>query len=98
VDLSAGTTVADLPAQVIDTMLDDVTGMLTGRPGCPSVLLDPVDRDRTWHLGPDIEDPVVVQATAARLLAWATGRADETELTTVRGPATATALTLPRWL
>jgi maleylpyruvate isomerase len=32
VDLAAGATVADLPPDVIDTLLDDVCGMLSTRP------------------------------------------------------------------
>lgn len=91
VDLRAGTTITGLPAMLIDTLLDDVTGMLTSRPECPSVLLAPVDRDRTWRLGPATEEPVVVQATAARLLTWVAGRANGAELTSA-------SLTLPPWL
>jgi maleylpyruvate isomerase len=91
VDLAVGTTVADLPAELIDMLLDDVTGMLTGRPECPSVLLAPADRARRWQIGPTTEEPVVAQATAARLLAWAAGRADGAELTTE-------SVTLPPWL
>ncbi|MBT2674448.1 maleylpyruvate isomerase family mycothiol-dependent enzyme [Streptomyces sp. ISL-14] len=53
VDLAAGATFADLPADLVDTLLDDVTTTLSTRPGCPVVRLIPTDRSATtWHLGP----------------------------------------------
>jgi maleylpyruvate isomerase len=51
VDLAAGVTFADLPAEVVDALLDDAVGMLSSRPECPSVQLVAVDRDRSWRLG-----------------------------------------------
>jgi maleylpyruvate isomerase len=90
VDLAAGAGIADLPPGVVDTLLDDVCGTLTARPQCPAVRLAPSDRDRMWQLGPAAEEPVVVESTAARLLAWVTGRD--------AAPAPAASLTLPPWL
>lgn len=87
VDLAAGTTFTDLPADLVDTLLDDITGTLSTRPGCPAVRLAPTDRDRTWAFGPTAEDPVVAEAPAAELLAWTSGRA-----------ARAEPVTLPLWL
>jgi maleylpyruvate isomerase len=88
VDLAAGTAFTDLPAELVDTLLDDVTGTLSTRPGCPAVRLAPTDRKTTWHVGPAAaEAPVAAEAPAAELLAWATGRA------TRPGP-----VTLPPWL
>jgi maleylpyruvate isomerase len=76
VDLATGTTCADLPADLVDTLLDDVTGTLAVRPGCPAVRLAPTDRDATWQFGPSTgEAPTAVEAPAAELLAWITGRA-----------------------
>lgn len=72
VDLASGATVDDLPPDVVDTLLDDVTGVLTGRDGCPAALLTPTDRDRTWSLGPD--GGAEVQGPAADVLGWLTGR------------------------
>ncbi|MGW1720587.1 maleylpyruvate isomerase family mycothiol-dependent enzyme [Streptomyces sp. NPDC002156] len=85
-DLDAGATFADLPVDVVDTLLDDVTGALSARPHCPSVRLAPTDRDRTWTLGPS-GDPEAAEAPAAELLAWVTGRGG--------GP---TSVVLPPWL
>ncbi|WP_405720568.1 maleylpyruvate isomerase family mycothiol-dependent enzyme [Streptomyces sp. NBC_01537] len=90
VDLAAGATVADLPPDVIDTLLDDVCGMLSTRPQCPAVRLAPLDRDRTWRLGPEDEEPAVIDWTAARLLSWVTGRS--------AAPAPVASVTLPPWL
>jgi maleylpyruvate isomerase len=88
VDLATGTTCADLPADLVDTLLDDVTGTLATRPGCPAVRLAPTDRDATWQFGRAMADAhTEVEAPAAELLAWTTGRA-------VR----ADPVTLPPWL
>ncbi|MFE8992766.1 maleylpyruvate isomerase family mycothiol-dependent enzyme [Streptomyces collinus] len=80
VDLAAGTTFADLPADLVDTLLDDVTGTLSTRPGCPPVRLAPTDRETTWHLGPTTAGALtVVKAPAVEILAWVTGRATRPE-------------------
>jgi maleylpyruvate isomerase len=78
VDLAAGVAVSDLPADIVDTLLDDVTGALSGRPDCPAVDLVPTDRDQAWQLNPTkTEQRTLAAGTAAQLLAWLTGRADE---------------------
>ena len=64
VDLGSGATMADLPPEVVDTMLDDVTDVLSVRDGCPSATLTATDRDRTWQLGPE-KGPVEVHGPAA---------------------------------
>ncbi|MFJ9908956.1 maleylpyruvate isomerase family mycothiol-dependent enzyme [Streptomyces sp. NPDC101152] len=88
VDLSSGTTFTDLPAPLIDTLIDDITITLSTRPDCPPVRLAPTDRHRTWEFGPPTaEAPVVVEAPPAELLAWTTGRASRA------GP-----VALPAWL
>ncbi|WP_345382552.1 maleylpyruvate isomerase family mycothiol-dependent enzyme [Pseudonocardia yuanmonensis] len=60
-DLGAGASLADLPAGVLDLLLDDVTATLSGREGCPTLLLAPTDRERVWRLG----DPGVTPAPVA---------------------------------
>lgn len=95
VDLDAGLEVDDLPADVVDTLLDDVTGLLGTREGCPALTLRASDRDRVWPLGGDGDGGPVeatgaaVVAPAASLLAWVTGRS---------GGPPAPLPTLPRWL
>ncbi|MEU7815294.1 maleylpyruvate isomerase family mycothiol-dependent enzyme [Pseudonocardia sp. NPDC049154] len=84
VDLGAG--VEDLPADVVDLLLDDVSAALSGKEDCAALLLAPTDRDRTWTLGaPDARETVA--APAAELAGWLTGR--------VSGPDRPA---LPRWL
>ncbi|KUL20659.1 maleylpyruvate isomerase family mycothiol-dependent enzyme [Streptomyces regalis] len=88
IDLAAGVTFADLPADLVDTLLDDVTAALSTRSGCPAVRLTPTDRTATWHLGPATpEPPALAEAPAADLLAWATGRTARPDL-----------VALPAWL
>lgn len=92
VDLAAGAELAALPPALVDVLLDDVTGALSDRPGCPSVRLVPVDRDRAWRLG---AEAAAVDATgsAARLLGWATGRIPAGDMLTDAG-----SVRLPPWL
>jgi maleylpyruvate isomerase len=92
VDLDAGMDVSDLPPDVLDTLLDDVTGTLSAREGCPAATLAPTDRDRSWELGPDA-DRVVMRGTAADLVGWSIGRTGSQQLT-----ADGEIPTPPRWL
>jgi maleylpyruvate isomerase len=41
VDLDAGVSVTDIAPDVVDTLLDDATGMLSAADGCPSAVLAP---------------------------------------------------------
>lgn len=93
VDLGSGATMADLPPEVVDTLLDDVTGALAAKDGCPSALLTATDRDRTWQLGPE-EGPVEVHGPAAPLLGWLTGRGGGAPLTALGGALP----TPPTWI
>ena len=89
VDLRTGATFDDLPAGVVDLLLDDVTGVLSGRDGCPPAALRPSDRDRAWRLGPGPDEQVTrIAAPAAHLAGWLTGRV------TLPGEVPV----LPRWL
>jgi len=92
VDLDAGARLDDLPAEVIDALLDDVTASLSARDGCPAVRLEPADRDRYWQLGPG--GGTTARSTAAGLLSWLTGRDRDIRVTTPnnRFPP------IPRWL
>lgn len=91
VDLGSGATVADLPPDLVDTLLDDVTATLSARDGCPAATLAPTDRARTWILA---GGGVVVPGPVASLLAWLTGRGDGAACTPVDGPLP----TPPRWI
>lgn len=87
VDLDAGAALGDLPAGVLDLLLDDVTAVLSGKDGCPTVELVPTDRSRAWRLGPGDDPGTRLAAPAADLVGWLTGR-----VTDAGRPA------LPRWL
>jgi maleylpyruvate isomerase len=74
-DLDAGASPAELPAGVVDELLDDVTRTLPAKPGCPAARLVATDRATGWHLTPpDRSPPTTVTATAAELATWLTGR------------------------
>ncbi len=91
VDLGSGARVADLPPDLVDALLDDVTATLSARDGCPPATLAPTDRPRTWALaGGGVE----VHGPAAHVLAWLTGRGDGAPLTPLGGPLPSA----PRWL
>jgi maleylpyruvate isomerase len=74
VDLDAGADMCDLPPDVVDSLLDDVTATLGAKDGCPAVLLVPTDHDRRWSLGPGGAS-VEVRGEAADVLGWLIGRA-----------------------
>lgn len=88
VDLATDVTFDDLPAPLVDVLLDDVTKNLGAQPGCPAVRLVPVDRGSTWRFGPPGPDATDVNGTAAELLGWVTGRTG--------GPEPS--VTLPSWI
>ena len=83
-DLDHGATVDDLPDGVLDLLLDDVTAALSAKPDCPPALIAPVDRSRVWRLG---SGGPRVEASAADLAGWLTGRVGRPDLPS-----------LPRWL
>jgi maleylpyruvate isomerase len=91
VDLTAGSTIHDLPAGVVDLLIDDVTATLSAKQGCPDVLLAPTDRTRTWQLGARSEasEQPAVSGPAALIAGWLTGRIPPAE---VAGPE------VPNWI
>jgi maleylpyruvate isomerase len=91
VDLDAGAGVGDLPPQVVDALLDDVTGVLSGREGCPAARLVATDRSPTWSLGA-AEGAVELRGAAADLLGWLVGRPATPPTSTAPVPEP------PRWL
>lgn len=82
VDLGAD--ISDLPPELVDALLDDVTSSVAH-----ALLLRPVDRDRTWQAPGD--NPAEITGTAPALLAWLTGRTNGHDLTGPRPD-------LPPWL
>ena len=92
VDLDSGARLEDLPAEVIDALLDDVAATLSARDGCPAIRLEPADRNRHWQLGSG--DSAMARSTAAELLGWLTGRDRHVQITSPDGSLP----TVPRWL
>lgn len=71
VDLDVGVRFADLPAEFLIALLDDATGTVGAKPGCPPVRL--VAGARQWSLGvPPCQREV--SGTPAELAGWVTGR------------------------
>ncbi|WP_045877768.1 maleylpyruvate isomerase family mycothiol-dependent enzyme [Pseudofrankia sp. DC12] len=94
VDIDTGATVHDIPADIIDLLLDDVTTTLSAKPGCPCLVLAPTDRERAWalggagqHAGPH----PAVRVPAATTAGWLTGRPAFNDLPISLPP-------LPAWL
>jgi maleylpyruvate isomerase len=93
VDLDAGVRMDDLPPEVVDSLLDDVTAVLSTREGCPAALLVLADRDRTWSLGGDDANALEVGGDAAEVLGWLIGRSGGERVS-----ASGDLPVLPRWL
>ncbi|GAA1818913.1 mycothiol-dependent maleylpyruvate isomerase NagL [Luedemannella flava] len=89
VDLAADVSFDDIPAPLVDALIDDVTGSLSKHPDCPPVLLVPLDRGDTVRFGPPGVAPTEVTGTAAQLVGWVSGRA---------GAPSPTDVILPAWL
>lgn len=98
VDLAAGARMDDLPAGVLDALLTDVCGTLSGREDCPAVVLRPTDRERTLRLGPAVGAPITLTGSVADLAGWLVGRGVPGDLA-ARGETGEIAVPKPpRWL
>ncbi|MEJ3656321.1 maleylpyruvate isomerase family mycothiol-dependent enzyme [Actinomycetes bacterium KLBMP 9759] len=94
VDLDVGASFSDFPAPMLAALLNDVSAVITGRPGCPSVRLIATDRPLEWVVG-DAETAQPVRGTAAELTAWLLGRSRGKALSTTTGTKLPS---VPRWL
>ena len=88
VDLAAGTDWADLPAQFLTDLLDDVTARRSALGGGPALAVAATDTGHTWDVA-GAGAPLPVTAPLTDLAAYLTGRP---------APALATAPKLPAWL
>lgn len=86
VDLCAGPGFADIPADVLGALVDDVTRTWHRRDQSPSVRFTTAARD--WGTG-----PVTVTGDLPDLAAWVTGRSSADRLTATEPPPS-----LPAWL
>ena len=87
VDLAAGTEFADLPADFLAALLDDVTARRSAGGG-PALAVTASDTGGRWEVAGS-GAPVPVTAPLATLAAWLTGRP---------APSLANAPVLPPWL
>jgi maleylpyruvate isomerase len=75
VDLGNGARFDDFPADLVDALLTDVTGLWRRRAQEPAVTIAPADRDREWSAeSPGGSVAARVTGPAAALAAWVTGR------------------------
>jgi maleylpyruvate isomerase len=96
VDLAAGYSPADWPADFVAEALPRVAGSFTGRDDAPRCLVFPDGAKGSFRIGPDGagEPGVTVQGAPANLLAWLLGRGSGTTLTVASG---GTLPALPAW-
>jgi maleylpyruvate isomerase len=88
VDLDAGTAWADLPAQFLAALLDDVAARRSAKGDGPALTCAATDAGRTWQVAGS-GAPLPVSAPLADLAAYLTGRP---------APALRAAPALPAWL
>ena len=96
-DLRTGYTTRDFPEQLIDLLLEDLIAVWRRKrdDGDPDIVLEPIDRDRSYRvLDADAADAVVVRGTAADLVGWGIGRSNRGVTT----PAGAAPDPAPTWL
>jgi maleylpyruvate isomerase len=93
VDLRAGTTFGDLPADFLAALLDDVTSRRSAKGGGPALALAATDTGHTWEVA-GTGAPVPVSAPLADLAGYLTGRTG----TAGTGAALPAAPALPPWL
>ena len=73
IDLAAGTTWADLPAEFLTDLLDDVTARRSAKGGGPALAVAATDTGHTWEVA-GAGDPAPVSAPLAALAGYLTGR------------------------
>jgi maleylpyruvate isomerase len=94
VDLDTGFLISDIPDDVVDALLDNVTTIFDTRPDAPALTLTANDRPATWTIHAD-DDPFAVSGAAADLLGWLIGRSGSNAVT---GAGTPHLPEIPRWL
>jgi maleylpyruvate isomerase len=88
VDLAAGTSFGDLPAEFLISLLDDVTVRRSSKGGGPALIVAATDTGGRWDVA-GTGTPVPVSGPLPDLAAWLTGRP---------APALPAAPLLPPWL
>ncbi|WP_203919483.1 maleylpyruvate isomerase family mycothiol-dependent enzyme [Rugosimonospora africana] len=90
-DLGTGVSVAQLPDDFSETLIDDVLGFFAKAAGAPVLRLAAKGSGREWTLG-DPAPAASIGGTPPALAAWLTGRSDGRDLDAAELPE------LPRWL
>jgi maleylpyruvate isomerase len=98
VDLGVGASFGDLPAPVVDDLLEEVAAGFAGRADCPPVTLVEAGGPRSWRIGPGGDGPggTTVTGPPHELLAWLIGRADGAQLAATTSDGRPPAM--PAWL
>jgi len=96
VDLANGGSVRDFPEELLDLLLEDLVRVWRRKraDGDRDIVLEPVDRDRTYAILDGSSDPLVVRGAAVDVVGWGIGR-------TTAGVVTASGEAPPRpptWL
>lgn len=92
VDLDAGVTFDDLPADFCAALITDIV-VKRSAGGHPAMTVAPSDHDQQWQVAGQ-GDPVVVIGPLAQVTAWLAGRPHRDVTTADGGPAPV----LPPWL
>lgn len=94
VDLANGAGFQDIPAEVLERLLADITGAWKARGDDKDLVLTVTDAGRPLELGDTASDsPEIVSGTLAGIAEWATGRGTS-HVSSNRGQVR----TAPRWL
>jgi maleylpyruvate isomerase len=85
IDLDAGFGIGDVPAELVEDLLDDAVRQLGGRPGVPPLRIEadlPDERQRSWTVNADGADIVAapIRGDGRAVLGWLTGRGPGTGL------------------
>lgn len=85
IDLDAGCEVGDVPAELVEDLLDDAVRQFGGRADVPPLRIEadlPGDRHRSWAVNAGGVDIVTapIRGDGRRLLGWLTGRSSGADL------------------
>jgi maleylpyruvate isomerase len=83
IDLDAGFDVEDLPAELVEGLLEDAVRQLSGRAEVPPLLIEadlPGDGQRSWAVNASGPGAAPIRGDGRQLLGWLTGRSPGTGL------------------
>jgi len=76
VDLGNGGSVGDFPEELHDLLLEDLVRVWRRKRADSDrdIVLEPIDRDRTYAILDDSSDPLVIRGSAVDVVGWGIGR------------------------